>query len=263
MSIQSAILALNPTAYWKLDDPTGPAAVDSSGNAHAGVYGGAFSLRQPGPEAGTFSAMFSNTGAAQANPGAWMVSATCTLMAWIAMIAPPSSLSTFLFASNFATLGASVTESPSGTTFGQLGVTRSNISNANANVWITDNLWHHIAVSFNGASSFLALDGINVMAPGGENAPSGTSKVGIGTPTGVMLAAHFASWNAVALSLAQIQSVATGFTGPLVVPPGAGGSNATYPDILAALTAIQANDTSMSATLAAILASVRKTYPTT
>src|SRR5947209_8557150 len=33
-----AVLASNPNSYWRLDDATGTAAVDSSGNGHTGTY---------------------------------------------------------------------------------------------------------------------------------------------------------------------------------------------------------------------------------
>jgi len=59
MSIRTVILADLPTLYWPLDDPTGPAASDASGNGHPGVYSGTFNLAQPGPEVGTFAALFS------------------------------------------------------------------------------------------------------------------------------------------------------------------------------------------------------------
>lgn len=55
MTIASDILAQVPLVYWKLDDPTGPAASDASGNAHPGAYGGGFSLGVPGVEVGTIA----------------------------------------------------------------------------------------------------------------------------------------------------------------------------------------------------------------
>lgn len=255
MSIATAIAALNPTTYWKLDDASGPAASDSSGNGHPGVYGGNFLLRQPGVEVGGFSTLFTNNGIAHANPAAWCTSAVLSMMGWFACVVPPNALGGIAFATNFSTVGGEITLTPSGSTFGQLGVTRSNISNANANVWLMDNQWHHLAVVFNGGASFLTLDGINIMSPGGINNPSGTN-VGVGTPTGVFYAAHFAFWNNIALTLAQVDSVVTGATLPLLAPPGAGGSAASYPAILGDLDTIILD-------LAAILAAVRKTFPTT
>ncbi len=53
MSIASDILAQTPTIYWKLDEPGGPTAFDSSGNGHNGVYGGVWTFGAIGPEAGT------------------------------------------------------------------------------------------------------------------------------------------------------------------------------------------------------------------
>lgn len=57
MSIATAVLADAPLAYWKLDDPTGPAASDSSGNGNPGVYSGIIDLGLPGPEVGTDAAL--------------------------------------------------------------------------------------------------------------------------------------------------------------------------------------------------------------
>src|SRR5665811_1352036 len=39
-ALATAILALGPDVYLELGDPNGPAASDSSGNGHAGVYNG-------------------------------------------------------------------------------------------------------------------------------------------------------------------------------------------------------------------------------
>ena len=56
--ISTAVLADAPVVYWKLDDPNGPAASDSSGNGNPGVYSGTFQLGKPGPEVGTNAALF-------------------------------------------------------------------------------------------------------------------------------------------------------------------------------------------------------------
>jgi hypothetical protein len=57
LTIAAAVLADAPLLYWKLDDPTGPAASDSSGNGNPGVYGGTINLGTTGPEVGTHSAL--------------------------------------------------------------------------------------------------------------------------------------------------------------------------------------------------------------
>lgn len=45
----NAVMALNPLGYWKLDEASGPAAADSSGNGNAGTYNGGVTLAEPGP----------------------------------------------------------------------------------------------------------------------------------------------------------------------------------------------------------------------
>lgn len=44
LALPAAILALDPIAYWKLDETTGTTATDSSGNGHHGTYTGTYSL---------------------------------------------------------------------------------------------------------------------------------------------------------------------------------------------------------------------------
>ena len=45
----AAVLADSPTLYWKLDEASGTAAVDLSGNGIDGTYTGGFTLNQAGP----------------------------------------------------------------------------------------------------------------------------------------------------------------------------------------------------------------------
>ena len=44
-SLSSAILALSPVGYWKLDESSGTTATDSSGNGRNGTYSGTYTLQ--------------------------------------------------------------------------------------------------------------------------------------------------------------------------------------------------------------------------
>ena len=43
-ALETAILALSPIGYWKLDETGGTTAADSSGNGRNGTYGGTYTL---------------------------------------------------------------------------------------------------------------------------------------------------------------------------------------------------------------------------
>jgi hypothetical protein len=43
-ALDAAVLALSPLGYWKLDEPSGTTAVDSSGNGRDGTYSGTYTL---------------------------------------------------------------------------------------------------------------------------------------------------------------------------------------------------------------------------
>lgn len=48
LSYKSTILADHPVAYWRLDEASGTAMVDATGNGNDGAYAGAVTLGQPG-----------------------------------------------------------------------------------------------------------------------------------------------------------------------------------------------------------------------
>ena len=65
MTIATEILGRSPILYWQLDDASGPAASDSSGNGRAGPYGGSWTPHQYGVEPGSFAAQFGAGGFVQ------------------------------------------------------------------------------------------------------------------------------------------------------------------------------------------------------
>jgi Concanavalin A-like lectin/glucanases superfamily len=85
VSIESEILLKNPVLYWPLDDPTGPAAVDASGNGHHGVYGGSFILGSFGANAGETAAQFGIGGFVRINSFPQLGSAPFTVMFWMSV----------------------------------------------------------------------------------------------------------------------------------------------------------------------------------
>lgn len=84
MTYKSAVLADAPTAYWRLDEPSGTTAADSSGNAHTGTITGTVTLAQGGAlQSDTNQAMVfdGTTGFISATAFNWPT--TLTLEAWI------------------------------------------------------------------------------------------------------------------------------------------------------------------------------------
>jgi hypothetical protein len=46
---RAAVMADTPSGYWRLDETSGTAAADASGNGNAGTYAGGVTLNEPGP----------------------------------------------------------------------------------------------------------------------------------------------------------------------------------------------------------------------
>lgn len=214
MTIASVILGLSPYLYWPLDDPTGPAASDASGNGRPGAYNGNFGLLQPGPEAGTYSAVLRGGFVAKAAPSYIASGQTATLMVWAALGVVPNGTSS-LVANSSGTTGGSLTTISGGGSLGTIGITRNNIAATNLNYLILDYNWHHYAVVFTGTGVTAYVDGSAIGSVGAANAFSSASSLGTGSQSGLF--AHLAAWNS-ALSAGNIASV---FTAPasLQIPP--------------------------------------------
>lgn len=65
MSLESAIAALNPWLWWKLDEASGTTATDYGSGGHPGTFSGDLGLHITGPELGTFATRFFATGKVQ------------------------------------------------------------------------------------------------------------------------------------------------------------------------------------------------------
>jgi Concanavalin A-like lectin/glucanases superfamily len=213
VSIATAIAALAPTVYWKLDDATGPAASDSSGGGFAGVYGGNFSLLAPGPETGTFAAVFN--GPSGATPGRVSLAAQTalttnkfTLLVWMANLSADAQLASIIACSS-VTNGGSLTGQKTGSA-PILGVTKNNISNTPLTNSILDSLYHCYAVVFD-ATTRVVVDGIQVGTAGGNpNAANNGCTMSVASNDIQGAFCHFAAWNNVALTNAQIAGIVSG-----------------------------------------------------
>ena len=249
MSISSAILALSPLWYWKLDDASGPAAADSSGNSRPGAYYGGFGLRKPGPESGTYCAQFFQGGARKLAPSYITSGQTMTLMCWAAIGAVDSGLHIML-ANASSTAGGSMIHQPSNGGIVQFGVTKNNISNTLLNAYSLDLSWHHYAVVFTGTGVTIYVDGVAMgSVAGAVNAfNSGVDLSVAGSLYGYV--AHFAGWNS-ALTVGQISGV-TSAPAALDTPAFASQQSTTG--------TVYADLSTITAKLDQIIAAVIRTY---
>lgn len=164
MTISADILALSPVLYWKLDEATGPAASDSSGHSHPGVYGGPFTLHQPGPEPDTFAAQFASTASVTCTnfpqPGSlpWTVTYYCSRN----VVATPAAGDEFVSGSRAATRGAFLRIANTPTYQGVAYTSSGTALAATAQQVPTwDKWWHAYALSWAGSGGLLVyVDGV-------------------------------------------------------------------------------------------------------
>lgn len=246
MSISTAILADSPYAYWKLDDASGPAASDSSGNSRPGVYGGTFYLHQTGPEAGTFAA-YLQSGTVQSLNHVTFTTKPYSLEIWVAVVSQPSS-GIICYIGNGSTSG-------SGPVFAggpSFQIFRGGIGNTGAFGFLPDQNWHQYVFTHDGSANWIFyMDGVQVSSgnASANNMNTSTDNYFLGGGSNYRANfAHFAVWNSV-LSSARVSAH---FSAAGTLQPPAG----TF--------IIQSADlTTITADLAAILAAVQKTFPTT
>lgn len=250
MSIATVTLGQAPRLYWKLDDPTGPAASDSSGFGNPGVYGGQFELGVPGPEAGTNAVVISDGGLVQTVGATPVAARPYSMTIWVVAERLNPSQIAVMYDGNGNSRGMGVlwdTADPTSEAIRTLvgGVTIRPILGSLP----LGGAWHHIALTNNAATGAtkLYLDGVQLEAPLlAPNVIAGTDKfaVGSGLQGALWYAAHAALFN-IELTAAQVLAQ---FTAPaaLQAPP---------PVSAFGITQIQ----SIDATLAEILAAVTKT----
>ncbi len=251
MSISSDILALAPYLYWKLDDPTGPAASDSSGNGRAGVYGGAFALHQYGPEPGTFAAQFGATATVQmALPFSPLLAHT--YMAWVSIPAFVGGINDMMGLGTTGTNGTAIQTTVNAANYsGALYGAAGGLGVGSSPIPLWNRWWHHVAFSYTVAGTLgsMYIDGILTGTNTRLPRTAGGDVLYIRTPTQAVMA-HFALWNSVLTAL-QIGVIAAH------TPQWPFGQTA---DNLGGLSSSDPVVSGITTDLSTVLASVRKTY---
>lgn len=170
----ATVLADVPVAYWKLNETSGTAAADSSGNALAGTYTGGYTLGSA-PPSNAPGAVLLNGSSGYVNcgtPAALNLTAAWTLEAWIYLTATPNGSGIIseaytgsgnvLYALAFSTAAAG-----GGSTL-MCGFYTGSAWKAVAGPTPSLNAWHHAVATWDGTTLLLYLDGAQVasFAPG-------------------------------------------------------------------------------------------------
>lgn len=285
MSILSAIEALAPDQYYRLNELTGVVAHDSGSAGYNGAFDVGVQLGLPGPEAGTYSAQF-NRLLKMAALLSSLGTGDQTILFWLASQSRPNS----------AIAGAG-----DGFAGGSIPARGWNvlINSTAGNGWVgtgynigrngvqsglggttPDNDWHFVAATLtSGGVGNLYVDGTFVATASSltRTIPNSTDRAWIGAPgTNVALqAAHFA-WFTKVLTAAEILGVYNARAGPQQVAylagqyasannniyGTAGPDAATLSDIAAATATVQGSVETVSTNLG-LLSLVADTIKTT
>lgn len=255
MSIATAIAALSPTTWWKLDEASGTAAADSSGGSITGTYSGSRCMASPGPEAGTFSVALTNVDGLVSWSGTppSNTSSNVSIMVWAAIYnAHPFSGGNGLIA--YAGQTGANGLGPVTDTAGNFLVLHGGHGSSQTGFRSLDTLWHQFVVTNDGSNTVrFYLDGIATSL--GGLAYSAPVNYAVGN---VLIGqfAHFATWFGTTLTGTQINGVFTARSSPqespgsCVIPPG--------PDVAGTIVSQCCID--QTNLLNQILASVRKDY---
>lgn len=220
----AAVAAMLPIAYWKLDETSGTSMADSSGNSHAGTLGGSGTTLNSQP------VIKGNTGKAPNFNGSGYVTAAHASLNFTPGT-NPFSVSAW-FRTTSSAVGVILSKTGGGTDRNfQIFTTSSsqniavyagggNNSFAAPRV-LTDNIWHHVAVTLSPTVGTLYLDGlvISTFTPGtqAEDAVdwmiAGRRSGGLNTNTGTSNlftgdVAHVALFNR-ALTMAEVLRLGT------------------------------------------------------
>lgn len=250
VGIRAAILADSPLLYWPLDDASGPAASDASGNGNAGVYGGNFQLQQPGPEATTFSTYMHGTGGVNSVAQTPVLVKPYTMEVWIAAVNLGQNGASIVYNGLGTARGSGLVFSTGGLGASQLNVLRGGISSGATSYLIANLMWHQLVLDHTAASvANLYVDGALVAGFGGNTTNPIVAGDKFGCGPGVFsdsyYMAHCALWN-IDLTAAQVLAHYTARVNN-TEPPG---SPVGLSDSLATLLV----------DLSSVLACVRKTY---
>ena len=160
MSIyRDTVLADLPAGYWRLDDLSGAAVNDSSGNAHHGIYNGGVTQGQAGAIVGdnNAAALFDGTSGYAALPDDAPLNITgdVTLEAWIKTTADGAIIGGY-HGTTFA--GYALTVGYGTGTSGLLGYWNGTAWSAGTSP-VNDGSWHHVAVVATSTSITFYKDG--------------------------------------------------------------------------------------------------------
>lgn len=257
MSLQSAILAKSPDLYWPLNDAVGPLAADiSTPGGHPGFYGGPFATREPGPESGTFSVrMLSPNGFVWSNPQPFGNVFPLSFSVWAALDTFNPTPNAMMWWADFSTKGFALTLTGGQSFNNQMSINRYGVGSLASNAFVKDADWHQYVLvqgDGGGVNFKLYVDATLVFssATGYTFLPAGSGTLGIGGQGGYF--AHFARFPS-ALSAADVSTLFTSRVSPIPALSSQGTTPTADSAAIAAAVTL----------LAQILASVRKTYPTT
>src|SRR5262245_40867636 len=157
-----------PIAHWKLDDPSGSTAADSSGNGHTGMVAGATSTT--GKIAGAFSFdgndyVFSSEALSGGTTGSGLDMGTrdWTVAAWIKTTSSGMVVTKMGFVGGSNPDGWGMSVSANGTVGAVIHKSNGGIVNifSGDGATVNDGQWHHIAVVFNRVASLARyVDGV-------------------------------------------------------------------------------------------------------
>ena len=171
----ATVLADTPLAFWKLNEATGTAAADSSGNALAGTYTGGYTLGAA-PPSNAPGAVLLNGSTGYINcgtPAALNITAAWTLEAWIYLTSTPNGAgiiceaftgagNNVLYAMSFSTAAGATASTL------MAGFYTGSAWKAVAGPTPSLNAWHHACATWDGTTLLLYLDGAQVasLVPG-------------------------------------------------------------------------------------------------
>lgn len=245
------MLADAPALYWKLDDPNGPAASDSSGNAQPGVYAGTFSLGLAGPEVGSHAALFQDGGIVFSLGATPRLVRPFSFDCWVATQFVQPTQQNGQYNGN-GSLNGIGWQFAAGVSLSQpIDVLVGGIAIGAAAGTVPVGSWHHIAFVSNVTQlTSLYIDGVLVYGPantGPINAIGAADKFQVGANKGGQL-----------LYIAHAALYAAALTGVRVAAHFAANVTAQSPSPVGGVTSVDIS--SINAKLADILASVRKIY---
>lgn len=222
MSIQSAIEALSPVQYYRLNELASVTAHDSGSAGQNGTYDTGVDLGLPGPETGTYAAQFQRSLSMKAILST-LGTGDQTLLFWCCSYSRPT---------NQVIAGVGVpasSNSPTGWTIATNGTgghgyngegfaIRRNSVSSDLSGTTPDDQWHMVAVSISsGGTAKLYLDGqpVTTLTSMTRATPVSTDRMFIGPVAAgpALLAAHLAWWLSL-LTDSQILGIYNARAGP-------------------------------------------------